>query len=88
MAKHSHIEIRRTELEKLARKAFKLALVSNNITAGFRRTGIWPLDRDALCNDMNPSDAFNVEDENDVVGIKIILRIVVYDDDFIEQCLE
>lgn len=35
-----------------------------NITVGFQRTRIWSLNRDTLCNDMKPSDAFNVEDEN------------------------
>ena len=36
---------------------------------------------------MKPSDAFNVEDENDVAGIASILRLVGYEDDAIEQCL-
>lgn len=35
MAKHPHIEIRRTELAELASKAFKLALTSENIIASF-----------------------------------------------------
>ena len=45
------------------------------------------MDRDALCNDMKPSDAFNVEDENDAIGITSILKIAGYKDDVIEQCL-
>ena len=88
MSKHPHIEIRRMELAELARKAFKLALVPDNIKVGFRKTGIWPLNSDALRNDMKPSDAFNVEEENFVEGIASILRLAGYDDDdVIEDCV-
>ena len=70
MAKHPHIEIRRTKLVELASKAFKLGLVSDNIISGFRRTGIWPLERDALCKDMKPSDVFNVSSKTTYIRYK------------------
>ncbi|GLJ31873.1 hypothetical protein SUGI_0641340 [Cryptomeria japonica] len=88
MAKHPHIEIRRTELAELASKAFKLALTSENIIVGFRRTGIWPLNKDALCNDMRPSDAFNLQDGSDAAGIASILRLAGYGEVQVEECLE
>ncbi|GLJ52280.1 hypothetical protein SUGI_1112060 [Cryptomeria japonica] len=81
-------EIRRTELAELASKAFKLALTSENIIAGFRRTGIWPLNKDALCNDMRPSDAFNLQDDSDAAGIASILRLAGYGEAQVEECLE
>lgn len=88
MSKHPHIEIRRMELAELASKAFKVFLVPNNITAGFRRTRIWPLNSDALRNDMKPSDAFNVEEENFAEGIASILRLAGYDDgNVIKDCV-
>ncbi|XP_059064427.1 MFS-type transporter clz9-like [Cryptomeria japonica] len=88
MAKHPHIEIRRTELVELASKAFKLALTSENIIVGFRRTEIWPLNKDALYNDMRPSDAFNLQDDNDAAGIASILSLVGFGEAQVEECLE
>ena len=39
-------------------KALSLALTPNNIRAGFRRTGIWPLDIAATEGDMGPAAMF------------------------------
>ncbi|XP_059073557.1 uncharacterized protein LOC131874281 [Cryptomeria japonica] len=88
MAKHPHIEIRRTELAELASKAFKLALTSENIIAGFQRTRIWPLNKNDLCNDMRPSDAFNLQDDNDATSIASILRLAGFGEAHVEECLE
>ncbi|KAH9314182.1 hypothetical protein KI387_022809 [Taxus chinensis] len=60
MARNPGLEIRRTELAKLGSQAFQLAVTPENIKAGFRRIGIWPLDQNALSNDMRPSEAFDV----------------------------
>lgn len=60
MSKFPQIEIGREELATLASKAFAQALTPANIISGFRRTGIWPLNRNTLQNDMRPSEAFEV----------------------------
>jgi len=64
MASHPQIEIGREELATLARKAFKQALTPANIISGFRRTGIRPLNRSVLQEDMRPSDGFQVSNED------------------------
>ncbi|XP_059068723.1 MFS-type transporter clz9-like [Cryptomeria japonica] len=68
MSKFPHIEIGREELETLASKAFAQALPPANIISGFRRTGIWPLNQNALENDMRPSEAFEVRTEHDAAS--------------------
>ncbi|KAH9292343.1 hypothetical protein KI387_042469 [Taxus chinensis] len=87
MAKNSGLEIRRTELATLSSQAFQLALTPKNIKAGFHRTGIWPLDRNVVSNDMRPSEAFHVE-EDEVAAVENILRMAGIEDGDVERCLE
>ncbi|KAH9320446.1 hypothetical protein KI387_015085 [Taxus chinensis] len=87
MARNPGLEIRRTELAKLGSQAFQLALTPENIKAGFRRTGIWPLDQNALSNDMRPSEAFDVE-EDEVAAVENILRMAGVEDADVQRCLE
>ncbi|XP_057859753.2 MFS-type transporter clz9-like [Cryptomeria japonica] len=47
-----NLEIRRVELAELSSKSLAKALTISNITTGFKRTGIWPLNYDALTQDM------------------------------------
>ena len=61
MEKNPGVEVKRFELAELASKAFKRALTPSNIKVGFRRTGIWPLNFDALMHDTSCSQAFEVE---------------------------
>ena len=42
-------------------KALGQALTPSNIKAGFRRTGIWPLDREAVAADMGPATRFQAD---------------------------
>ncbi|KAH9330972.1 hypothetical protein KI387_003080, partial [Taxus chinensis] len=53
-------------LATLGSKAFRRALSPENIKVGFKRTGIWPLNPNALDEDMGPSRAFDtsVHDES------------------------
>ena len=65
MAKNPGVEVKRFELAELASKAFKRALTPSNIKAGFRRTGIWPLNYDALMHDTGCSQAFHVDGQEE-----------------------
>ena len=87
MQKNLGLEIRRTELAKLSSQAFQLALTPENIKASFQRTGIWPLDQNALSNDMRPSEAFDVE-EDEVATVENILRMAGVEDADVQRCLE
>ena len=55
MEKKPGIEVKRFKLAELASKAFARVLTTSNIKDGFRRTGIWPLNSDALQHDMGCS---------------------------------
>ena len=43
-------------------KALQTALTTKNIKSGFRKTGIWPLDRVATIGAMMPSAGFTQEE--------------------------
>lgn len=45
------VRVKRFELVELASEALKRALTPSNIKVRFRRTGIWPLNVDALVHD-------------------------------------
>lgn len=62
---HLGEEVKGFELDELASKAFKRALTPSNIKVGFRRTGIWPLNYDALLHDMACIQAFDVHGQED-----------------------
>lgn len=68
MSNNPNIEIGREELATIASMTFKQALTPANIISGFRRTGIWPLNRSALQNDMRPSEAFDVTEDTQTWG--------------------
>ncbi|KAH9290219.1 hypothetical protein KI387_034336 [Taxus chinensis] len=68
-------------------QAFQLALTPENIKVGFQRTGIWPLDENSLSNDMRPSEAFDVE-EDEVAAIENILRMARVEEADVQCCLE
>ena len=57
-------EVGKQELCKWISRALKAALTPNNITAGFRSTGIWPLDRIATIQRMEAAVGFksNIDD--------------------------
>ena len=51
-------EVEKQELCKWTSRALKVALTPNNIRAGFRSTGIWPLDRTAALKRMHAVAGF------------------------------
>lgn len=90
MAKHHRLVINRSELASLCSLAFKKALTVDNIKAGFKRTGIWPLNPMVLINDMNPSRGFNVgvEEEDETISIESILRFTGVSESDIHESVE
>ena len=66
MVKNLGVEVKRFELVELASRAFTRALTPTNIKDGFRHTGIWPLNYDALMHDIGCSEAFHVGGHEDV----------------------
>ena len=68
MAKNPRIELKRVELTKLVSKYFKRDLTPSNIKVGFKWTGIWPLNPNALLHDTICSQAFDVH-ENEYVDV-------------------
>lgn len=65
------MEIRRAELVEIGSKSLNKALKVSNIIAGFRRTGIWPINPDAFMDDMQPNTTFDIENGEDVLACKI-----------------
>ncbi|XP_057864226.2 uncharacterized protein LOC131072165 [Cryptomeria japonica] len=59
-----NLEIRRGEL------------TVSNITARFKRTGIWPLNPDALTQDMQPNTTFHINDEEDASAVQNMLSLL------------
>ncbi|KAH9292571.1 hypothetical protein KI387_042243, partial [Taxus chinensis] len=75
MTENRYAEVKRFELAELASRALQKALTPSNIIAGFKRTGIWPLNYDALINDMACSQAFDIQGEEDVNVVTNILSL-------------
>ena len=64
--KHHGQKCRKEDLAQWASLAFKKALTEKNIMSGFRATGMWPLNPQALQTRTSPSEGFtakNVEEE-------------------------
>jgi len=60
---HKNTKVEKSMLCEWTSKALGQALTPSNIKAGFRRCGIWPLDRAATAADMGPAEGFRtVED--------------------------
>ncbi|KAH9290197.1 hypothetical protein KI387_034314 [Taxus chinensis] len=87
MARNHGLEIYRIELAKLGNKAFKKDISIENIKSDFRRTWLWSLNREALINDMTPSQAFEVGDEDERSAIENIMRLVEYTQNEIDPIL-
>lgn len=89
MEKHHRLEINRSKLARLYNLEFKKALTANNIKAGFKRTHIWPLNPTTLMDDMNPSRAFNIDEEEDeTIAIESILRVAEESESDIHESVE
>ncbi|KAH9292038.1 hypothetical protein KI387_042776 [Taxus chinensis] len=69
------IDVKRAELAELGSKAFKRALTPSNIKAGFKRTGIWPLNPNALDEDMAPSRTFDTSSQDDAGAAENMLHL-------------
>ncbi|KAH9310328.1 hypothetical protein KI387_044733, partial [Taxus chinensis] len=69
------IDIKRAELAELGSKAFKKALTSENIKSSFERTGIWPLNSNALNEDMGPSKTFDTSFQDEVGATENMLQL-------------
>lgn len=54
----------------MGRKYFPRALTISNIMAGFKRTAIWPLNRDALINNMKPRKTFQINGQEDACVVQ------------------
>lgn len=80
-SKFPNIEVQMKKLAMLGNKAMKRALTIHNIKARFKRIGIWPLNLDALINNMHPSDIFEVnEDANAMEKILNLSRLPLSSD--------
>ncbi|KAH9292356.1 hypothetical protein KI387_042456 [Taxus chinensis] len=75
MAENKYADVKRNDIVELASRALKKALTPSNIIVGFKRTGIWPLNYDALVNDMACSQAFDMQGEEDVNVVTNILSL-------------
>ncbi|KAH9292979.1 hypothetical protein KI387_041835, partial [Taxus chinensis] len=62
MAENIYPDVKRNDIDELASRALKKALTPSNIITGFKRTGIWPLNYDALVNDMACNQAFDMQE--------------------------
>ncbi|KAH9292362.1 hypothetical protein KI387_042453, partial [Taxus chinensis] len=69
------IDVNRAELATLGSRAFQKALSPENIKAGFKRTGIWPLNPHALDEDMAPSKTFDTSSRDESHAAENILRL-------------
>ncbi|KAH9298943.1 hypothetical protein KI387_030625 [Taxus chinensis] len=63
MCNNKYQEVKRLDLAEIGSRALTKALTPANIRAGFRRTGIWPLDPNALQNDMECSKLYIIEED-------------------------
>ncbi|KAH9310838.1 hypothetical protein KI387_025873, partial [Taxus chinensis] len=63
MCNNKYQEVKRSDLAEIGSRALAKALTPANIRAGFRRTGIWPLDPNALQNDMECSKLYIIEED-------------------------
>ena len=63
--KHQGQKCRKEDLAQWASLAFKKALTKKNIMSGFRATGIWPLNPQALQTRTSPSEGFTAENEEE-----------------------
>lgn len=70
-----NVEIKRGELAKLGSKSFNKALAPLNIQACFKRARIWTLNPDALNEDMQPSNTFQINDGEDASIMQNILSL-------------
>ncbi|XP_059066465.1 MFS-type transporter clz9-like [Cryptomeria japonica] len=70
IARFPNIEIRRAELAELSSKSLAKALIVSNIVARFKGTGIWPLNPDALTQDMQPSTTTHINDGKDASEVQ------------------
>ncbi|KAH9293068.1 hypothetical protein KI387_041722, partial [Taxus chinensis] len=75
MTENICVDVKRNDIVELASRALKKALTPSNIIAGFKRTGIWPLNYDALINDMACNQAFDMQGEEDVDVVTNILSL-------------
>ncbi|KAH9291763.1 hypothetical protein KI387_043047 [Taxus chinensis] len=75
MAENKCADVKRSDIAELASRALKKAQTPSNIIAGFKRTGIWPLNYDALLNDMACSQAFDMQGEEVVDAVTNILSL-------------
>lgn len=62
-------------MAKLGNKALRRVLTPANIKASFKRTGIWPINFDALVNDMHPSETYDIADTDDAFAVQNILSL-------------
>ncbi|KAH9328989.1 hypothetical protein KI387_001097, partial [Taxus chinensis] len=69
------IDVNRSELATLGSRAFQKALSPENIKAGFKRTGIWPLNPNALDEDMAPSRTFDTSIQDESHAAENMLRL-------------
>ena len=89
MAKYPGIEIKRAELAELGSKSLQKALSSSNIIGGFKRTGIWPINPDALADDMHPNKTFQFTTLEEASAVQNILSLsgafITHDE--VQQCM-
>lgn len=64
-----NIDIIREKLVELGNKAMIRAMNPSNIKFGFKRTGIWPLNSNALVGDMRPSETYKIDDIEDAFAV-------------------
>ncbi|KAH9329364.1 hypothetical protein KI387_001472 [Taxus chinensis] len=61
MVENKCADVKRNDTAELASRALKKSQTPSNIITGFKRTGIWSLNYDALLNDMACSQAFDMQ---------------------------
>lgn len=90
MAKYPGIEIKKAELAELSSKSLQKALSSSNIIGGFKRTCIWPINLDALVDDMHPSETYQFTTLEEASAVQNILSLsdAFVTCDEMQQCME
>ena len=69
MEKNPGVKVKKFELLEISSNALRRVLTPSNIKDGFRCTGIWPLDYDAILHEMACGQDFEVHvDDEDVVA--------------------
>lgn len=69
------MEIRRAELAEIGSKSLNEALTISNNVVGFIRIGIWPINLDALMDDMQPNTTFDIQNDEDVSTVQNMLSL-------------